>query len=201
MNKRTASWFLILVLVLVATLAAWAGSTAPAGGDRESGDETAARGAIRAVAKEFSFALDKPEAPAGAVTFVVENNGSATHDFAIAGNGLAEATAKIAPSDSATLTAGLEPGTYTYRCTIPGHEALGMHGTLTPLVLFPGEAFMHFPYAPALEGQYIIKNLVLIGAGLVIGATVRGGRIVPEPQEVERRQFQLRPEPVRVRRP
>lgn len=58
-----------------------------------------------------------------------------------------------------------------------------MAGTLTPLGLFPGEAFAQFPYAPTLEGQYIIKNLVLIGAGLVIGATVRGGQIVPEPQE------------------
>jgi hypothetical protein len=32
-----------------------------------------------------------------------------------------------------------------------------------------------------LEGQYIVKNLVLIGAGLVLGGTVRGGRIVSEP--------------------
>jgi uncharacterized membrane protein YphA (DoxX/SURF4 family) len=31
-----------------------------------------------------------------------------------------------------------------------------------------------------LEGQYIIKNLVLIGAGMVVGSTVRGGRIEPE---------------------
>jgi hypothetical protein len=32
----------------------------------------------------------------------------------------------------------------------------------------------------ALEGQYIIKNLVLIGAGIVLGGTVRGGQLVPE---------------------
>jgi uncharacterized membrane protein YphA (DoxX/SURF4 family) len=55
-----------------------------------------------------------------------------------------------------------------------------MAGTLTPLVLFPGETFEHFPFAPSLEGQYIIKNLVLISAGMVIGATVRGGKLVPE---------------------
>jgi len=53
-----------------------------------------------------------------------------------------------------------------------------MLGTLTPLFLFPSETFTHVPYAPTLEGQYIIKNLVLISAGLVVGATVRGGRIV-----------------------
>src|SRR5690606_41980382 len=66
-----------------------------------------------------------------------------------------------------------------------------MAGTLTPLVLFPGDAFTQFPYAPSLDGQYIIKNLVLIGAGLVIGATVRGGQIVPEPQEAEQRRVQM----------
>jgi len=37
------------------------------------------------------------------------------------------------------------------------------------------------PYAPTLEGQYIIKNLVLIAAAIVVGATVRGGRITAEP--------------------
>ena len=53
-----------------------------------------------------------------------------------------------------------------------------MMGTMTPLILFPTETFTRIPYAPTLEGQYIIKNLVLISAGLVVGATVRGGRIV-----------------------
>ena len=48
-----------------------------------------------------------------------------------------------------------------------------MLGTMTPLFLFPAETFTLFPYAPTFEGQYIIKNLVLISAGLVVGATVR----------------------------
>ncbi len=55
-----------------------------------------------------------------------------------------------------------------------------MLGTMTPLLLFPLEAFTQIPYAPTLEGQYIIKNLVLVSAGLVVGATVRGGRIVED---------------------
>jgi uncharacterized membrane protein YphA (DoxX/SURF4 family) len=55
-----------------------------------------------------------------------------------------------------------------------------MMGTMTPLFLFPAEAFIRFPYAPTLEGQYILKNLVLISGGLVVGATIRGGRIVEE---------------------
>jgi len=57
-----------------------------------------------------------------------------------------------------------------------------MAGTLLPLFFFPHETFTSFPFAPTLEGQYIIKNLVLISAGLVIGATVRGGKLTPEPK-------------------
>lgn len=57
---------------------------------------------------------------------------------------------------------------------------LQMLGTLTPIVLFPDEVFIRIPYAPTLEGQYIIKNLVLISAGIVVGATVRGGHMLAE---------------------
>ena len=53
-----------------------------------------------------------------------------------------------------------------------------MAGTLLPLVFFPAETFTRFPYAPTLEGQYIIKNLVLVGAALVVGATVRGNAVL-----------------------
>jgi len=58
---------------------------------------------------------------------------------------------------------------------------LQMIGAATPILIFPQEVFTAIPYAPTLEGQYIIKNLVLISAGLVIGATVRGGRVVADP--------------------
>jgi uncharacterized membrane protein YphA (DoxX/SURF4 family) len=56
---------------------------------------------------------------------------------------------------------------------------LQMLGTLTPLVLFPSETFLQAPFAPTLEGQYIIKNLVLIASGIVIGATVRSNTETP----------------------
>lgn len=48
-----------------------------------------------------------------------------------------------------------------------------MSGTLLPLFFFPHEVFLRIPYAPTLEGQYIIKNLVLISAAIVIGGKVR----------------------------
>jgi uncharacterized membrane protein YphA (DoxX/SURF4 family) len=60
-----------------------------------------------------------------------------------------------------------------------------MAGTLTPLVLFPSESFTRVPYAPTLEGQDIVKNLVLVSAGVVVGATVRGGRLVATPSATD----------------
>jgi uncharacterized membrane protein YphA (DoxX/SURF4 family) len=58
---------------------------------------------------------------------------------------------------------------------------LQMAGTALPLVILPEAVWTAFPYGLTLEGQYIIKNLVLIGAALVLGATVRGGRLDPDP--------------------
>lgn len=63
---------------------------------------------------------------------------------------------------------------------------LQMAGTLTPIVLFPNEVFVKPPYAPTLEGQYIIKNLVLMSAAIVLGALVRGGAVDPEPGQRSR---------------
>ena len=63
---------------------------------------------------------------------------------------------------------------------------LQMAGTLMPLFFFPREVFRVIPIAPTLEGQYIIKNIVLISAAIVIGATVRGGKVVADPGAAER---------------
>ena len=58
---------------------------------------------------------------------------------------------------------------------------LQLSGTFLPLVFFPSETWKHIPYAPTLEGQYIIKNLVLVSAGIIIASTVRGGKIISDP--------------------
>ena len=50
---------------------------------------------------------------------------------------------------------------------------LQMPGTALPVVLLPDVVWTQFPFGLTLEGQYIIKNLVLIGAGLVLGGRVR----------------------------
>jgi uncharacterized membrane protein YphA (DoxX/SURF4 family) len=69
-----------------------------------------------------------------------------------------------------------------------------MLGTITPLFLFPAETWVIFPIAPTLEGQYIIKNIVLVSAAIVLGATVRGGELSAEPV-VATRPTDLRGEP------
>ena len=50
---------------------------------------------------------------------------------------------------------------------------LQMVGAFSPLVLFPMATFVQPPFAPTLEGQYIVKNVVLVSGALVLGARVR----------------------------
>jgi uncharacterized membrane protein YphA (DoxX/SURF4 family) len=57
---------------------------------------------------------------------------------------------------------------------------LQMPGTFLPLLVLPEKVWTVFPYGLTIEGQYIFKNFILIGAGLVLGGTVRGGQLVPE---------------------
>jgi uncharacterized membrane protein YphA (DoxX/SURF4 family) len=75
-----------------------------------------------------------------------------------------------------------------------------MLGAMSPLVLFPGELFAGPGHAPTLVAQYIIKDVVLIGAGLVIAATWTGGHLVAAPQSL-RSTLGRRVPPVRSQRP
>ncbi len=59
--------------------------------------------------------------------------------------------------------------------------AFQMLGAMSPLVLFSGEFFAGPYHAPTLAAQYIIKDVVLVAAGMVIAATLTGARIVAEP--------------------
>lgn len=51
-----------------------------------------------------------------------------------------------------------------------GLLALQMPGTFLPLVLLPEVCFTVFPLGLTLEGQYIVKNLVIIGSALIVGS-------------------------------
>lgn len=48
-----------------------------------------------------------------------------------------------------------------------------MLGTFLPFLLLPEVTFQNFPFVLTLEGQYILKNLVIIGAAMVVGGHVR----------------------------
>lgn len=51
-------------------------------------------------------------------------------------------------------------------------------GTFLPLVIYPELTFKIAPFAPTMEGQYILKNLISLSAGLtVMWPAVRAGRL------------------------
>lgn len=57
---------------------------------------------------------------------------------------------------------------------------LQMTGTFMPLVFLPEITFQHGNYLlPTLEGQYIIKNLLIISSALVLGGTIYSDRSKP----------------------
>ena len=63
---------------------------------------------------------------------------------------------------------------------------LQIFGTALPLVLLPQVCFTSFPFGLTLEGQYIVKNLVIISAAIVIGGglSARSKAAVLEPVPV-----------------
>ncbi len=65
------------------------------------------------------------------VTFNIKNSGPSPHNFNVQINGEEKGVPTLDAGKTATLTLDLKPGTYTYRCNIPGHDLLGMKGTLT----------------------------------------------------------------------
>ncbi|CAN5177125.1 hypothetical protein BH20ACT16_BH20ACT16_14400 [soil metagenome] len=57
--------------------------------------------------------------------------------------------------------------------------AVQLVGVLAPLALLTGRLFSGPHGAPTLEGQYVLKDIILVAAGMVIAAgTFRGGRMV-----------------------
>ncbi|HEV7807953.1 MAG TPA: DoxX family membrane protein, partial [Solirubrobacteraceae bacterium] len=50
-------------------------------------------------------------------------------------------------------------------------------GILSPIVLLPGRLFSGTGIAPTLEGQYVLKDIIIVGAALVLAATLGGARL------------------------
>jgi plastocyanin len=124
---HTQKFQVSIVLFLVILLAACSSASRQDVANREN---AAGQTTVNIVTDDFSFSVDATQVPAGMVSFVVENNGNTPHDFSISGNGMEQKTPIIEPEKSAVLEVDLEPGTYKYVCSVPGHEMLGMKGTL-----------------------------------------------------------------------
>jgi uncharacterized cupredoxin-like copper-binding protein len=88
----------------------------------------AAATTVTVTMKEFKFTLSKTKVPHGKVTFKLVNKGSLQHDFKIAGKKSPMVGAKKTKLFVVTLT---KKGKFKYICTVPGHAAAGMKGTLT----------------------------------------------------------------------
>ena len=48
-----------------------------------------------------------------------------------------------------------------------------MAGAFLPMIILPEVVYIKFPFILSMEGQYIIKNLVLISGAMVVGSKVR----------------------------
>ena len=69
-------------------------------------------------------------AKAGSITIAMHNLSPLPHNIAIKGPGT-NVKGKIVPKNgTSTVTATLKKGRYTFYCSVPGHEAAGMKGTL-----------------------------------------------------------------------
>lgn len=80
------------------------------------------------------FTLDpKDVSVKGSVVLAVTNQGPTIHNVAIrdAAGKILGTTKDLGTGESATLTADIPAGTYTLFCSLPGHESLGIKGTLS----------------------------------------------------------------------
>jgi plastocyanin len=109
-------------------------AAAMAGGGGEATPEAQAAAATTEFAVEaidIAYDVKSLEIPANTdVTITITNNGVAVHDFNIEGTDIASGFINGGGS-TATVTVNLAPGEYTFFCSVPGHRAAGMVGTLT----------------------------------------------------------------------
>ena len=81
---------------------------------------------------EFKITPKDATAKAGKVTIDVKNDGQIVHNLNVEGNGIEEKkTADLQAGASGKLTVNLKPGKYEMYCSIDGHRASGMEGTIT----------------------------------------------------------------------
>ena len=81
---------------------------------------------------ELAYDQKSASAKAGSVTIDFTNNESIPHDVAVESpSGDTVGQTDLVASGTANTTVDLQPGTYQFFCTVPGHRQAGMQGTLT----------------------------------------------------------------------
>jgi plastocyanin len=78
-----------------------------------------------------AFAFKSANATAGSVTLVMPNKSALPHDISVRGAGVDQKGKIVSQGGTSTVAINLKPGKYTFYCSVPGHEAAGMKGTLT----------------------------------------------------------------------
>jgi plastocyanin len=77
---------------------------------------------------QLAYKFKSATAKAGKVTLDSKNDASVPHNIAIKGG---PAGPVVQGGESSKITANLKSGSYTFYCSVPGHEQAGMKGTLT----------------------------------------------------------------------
>jgi len=135
--KNKLSIALAISVLVPFGLASCGGDDGSSGESEATSDESSSTGgggtiAITAVPDgSFAYEEESAEAEAGENTIEFENPASLPHDVQIEGpDGDLGGTETIS-EDSATFTVDLEPGDYTFYCSVTGHREGGMEGDLT----------------------------------------------------------------------
>lgn len=140
-------WMTLLAVTAVLALAGCGGSDEKSSGSSSSssssnssdsgggggGGESGGGETLKLAADKSALKFDKSSltAKAGKVTLEMANPSQLPHAVAIKGNGVDVDGKTVGNGETSTASTDLKPGTYTFYCPVPGHEAAGMKGTLT----------------------------------------------------------------------
>ena len=134
MNIKTVIVTPLLVLAIAACGGAGSGSSNASGSTPPAAGASATNAVAGTSVHVRDFALDpKDVSVRGSVSLAVTNDGPTIHNVSVrdASGKVVGATQDLKPGQSETLTVDIPAGTYTLFCSLPGHESLGVKGSLT----------------------------------------------------------------------